>query len=243
MRHFSILLLACVLTTTNAIGANAPQTVAVWERWEGRLAPANEGKLVPADTKVDILYQGPQREEIRVPAVRDERNSLLFRMAFPAPGRWRWVAKSDHPDFDGQTGEVLVTASTSRNPFYRCGDVRVSENRRYLTHADGTPFLWMGDTCWSVPWKATLGSRPSQSSTSKGCMTAWEMTTGQAGASKTSANAAGCHGSLGRAVIRTAPAIFLPRCRPARVGSGGLIKMRSLTTIGARLSIGPAPRR
>lgn len=156
MRLFPILLLACILTTTNATGADAPQTVATWERWEGRIDPTNEDKPIPADTKVDILYQGPQREEFRVPAVRAEGNSLLFRMAFPAPGRWRWIAKSEHAGFDGQTGEVLVTASTSHNPFYRCGDLRVSENRRYLMHADGTPFLWMGDTCWSAPWKATL---------------------------------------------------------------------------------------
>lgn len=55
------------------------------ERWEGRLDPANEDKLIPADTKVDILYQGPQREEFRVPTVRTEGNSLFFRTAFPLP--------------------------------------------------------------------------------------------------------------------------------------------------------------
>jgi len=31
----------------------------------------------------------------------------------------------------------------------------VSENRRYLVHDDGTPFLWVGDTAWAVPQRAT----------------------------------------------------------------------------------------
>lgn len=41
-------------------------------------------------------------------------------------------------------------------------------------------------------------------------------------------------------VIRMVPVIFLPKCRPARVGSGGLIKMRSLTTIGAKAIYWPS---
>jgi len=28
--------------------------------------------------------------------------------------------------------------------------LRVSENRRFLTHADGTPFFWLGDTAWEL---------------------------------------------------------------------------------------------
>lgn len=32
----------------------------------------------------------------------------------------------------------------------RRGDLKVSENRRYLVHADGTPFFWLGDTAWEL---------------------------------------------------------------------------------------------
>ena len=35
-----------------------------------------------------------------------------------------------------------------RIPYNRHGFLRVSKNGRYLEHADGTPFLWMGDTVW-----------------------------------------------------------------------------------------------
>ncbi len=30
------------------------------------------------------------------------------------------------------------------------GDLKVSENHRYLVHADGTPFLYLGDTAWEL---------------------------------------------------------------------------------------------
>src|SRR6185369_9787856 len=30
------------------------------------------------------------------------------------------------------------------------GDLKVSENKRFLVHADGTPFFWLGDTAWEL---------------------------------------------------------------------------------------------
>ena len=38
---------------------------------------------------------------------------------------------------------------------YRHGFLKVSENRRHLVYGDGTPFLWMGDTAWAVPMRAS----------------------------------------------------------------------------------------
>ena len=34
--------------------------------------------------------------------------------------------------------------------FDRHGLLRLSENRRHLAHADGTPFFWLGDTAWPL---------------------------------------------------------------------------------------------
>jgi len=33
---------------------------------------------------------------------------------------------------------------------FRHGDLRVSENKRFLVHADGTPFFYLGDTAWEL---------------------------------------------------------------------------------------------
>ena len=48
---------------------------------------------------------------------------------------------------------VLVAAkSEHRGPSwdFRHGDLEVADNRRFLVHADGTPFLYLGDTAWEL---------------------------------------------------------------------------------------------
>jgi hypothetical protein len=35
------------------------------------------------------------------------------------------------------------------------GPLRVSDNKRYLVHEDGTPFFWMGDTVWQLVHRQT----------------------------------------------------------------------------------------
>jgi hypothetical protein len=47
-----------------------------------------------------------------------------------------------------------VQAQSTPNPWDEHGALKVSENRRYLEHEDGTPFLWMGGTAWSMYIKA-----------------------------------------------------------------------------------------
>ncbi len=50
-------------------------------------------------------------------------------------------------------GDVQVLPYTGTNPLYRHGFLQVSADHRFLVHADGTPFLWLGDTLWD----ATVG--------------------------------------------------------------------------------------
>jgi hypothetical protein len=42
---------------------------------------------------------------------------------------------------------VLIVGGTA---FAQLPDLRVSENRRFLVHEDGTPFFWLGDTGWEL---------------------------------------------------------------------------------------------
>ncbi|MGH7973716.1 MAG: DUF4038 domain-containing protein, partial [Limisphaerales bacterium] len=46
---------------------------------------------------------------------------------------------------------VTVVHYSGRNPLYRHGYLRVSDNHRHLVQADATPFLWLGDTAWATP--------------------------------------------------------------------------------------------
>src|SRR5262249_52271138 len=63
-----------------------------------------------------------------------------------------------NPDLNGHKGHVTITAYTGNNPLLQHGMLRVSANKRYLEHADGTPFFWLGDTWWTglsdrLPWR------------------------------------------------------------------------------------------
>jgi hypothetical protein len=50
---------------------------------------------------------------------------------------------------------IKCTPPSGSTRFRRHGPVRLSENRRYLAHADGTPFFWLADTCWNGPLRST----------------------------------------------------------------------------------------
>lgn len=50
---------------------------------------------------------------------------------------------------------MQVKRLAGTNSLTRHGYLRVSEDGRVLVHADGTPFLWIGDTCWAAPVHAT----------------------------------------------------------------------------------------
>ena len=58
----------------------------------------------------------------------------------------------------GCTGSAARWTSCSYrgdSPLYRHGFLKVSENRRYLVYDDGVPFLWIGDTAWAGPMRAS----------------------------------------------------------------------------------------
>jgi hypothetical protein len=82
------------------------------------------------------------------------------RFAPPAPGGWSYSASSSDPGLAGAKGHFQCTAWTdsekAANPT-RHGFVGVAQRGpragRYFEYADGTPFLWIGDTWWTWPRK------------------------------------------------------------------------------------------
>ena len=77
------------------------------------------------------------------------------RFAAPAAGEWSYAASSTDPVLQGVKGTFQCFAwsasEKAANPS-RHGFVRVARSGpragRYFEYADGTPFLWIGDTWW-----------------------------------------------------------------------------------------------
>jgi hypothetical protein len=100
---------------------------------------------------LDVMFIDPQRHELRVPAFW--AGGDLWRARYASPLRGAHVFRSicsDESDrgLHGLTGKVTVTRYTGRNPLFLHGPLQLSENHRFVQHADGTRFFWLGDTWW-----------------------------------------------------------------------------------------------
>jgi hypothetical protein len=129
--------------------ALAAEPAVTWKRWE----LAMQGW--PASAAVDVTFSGPAGRRLRAPTFRSGDGTVRARVAFPQAGEWKWEAADTTETAPARRGRVSVTAYRGPNPLYRRGFLRVSANGRYLEHADGTPFLWMGDTVWFGVTRAT----------------------------------------------------------------------------------------
>jgi hypothetical protein len=149
--------------------AAAPPRPHTWQRWEYALTSARPYDNPYADVTLRVTYTGPEGRTLRAYGFWDGSETFRIRCAFPVPGLWQWETECSDVANTGlhqQRGTVEVVPYRGRNPLYRHGFLKVSDNRRYLAYADDTPFLWMGDTAWAVPmrareeeWEAYLADR------------------------------------------------------------------------------------
>jgi hypothetical protein len=151
------------------LGASESPRPHTWQRWEHVLTGTRNHDNPYAGVTLRVSYVGPGGRTLRAYGFWDGANTFRIRCAFPSPGTWRWETEcSDAADtgLHKQRGTVEVLPYRADNSLYRHGFLKVSGNRRYLIHDDGTPFLWMGDTAWAGPiwatdedWSAYLADR------------------------------------------------------------------------------------
>lgn len=127
-----------------------------WRRWE-LVLKARSTNEDPFRVTVSAVFQGPTGQRLQAPGFYSGDGTFRFRVAFPAPGVWTWQSQCDRQEsgLHGRRGTVRVRQYTGRNPLFRHGFLQVRPGARTLSHADGTPFLWMGDTAWYAGVKAT----------------------------------------------------------------------------------------
>ncbi|HRZ37697.1 MAG TPA: DUF5060 domain-containing protein, partial [Candidatus Paceibacterota bacterium] len=147
----------CLLVAGGLPRIDAAPTLHAWQRWEQVLTSTSAYANPDADVIVRVSYRGPEGRCIQGYGFWDGGDIFRIRCAFPTPGTWRWETECSDAANTGlhrQGGKVEVLPYRGENALYRGGFLAVSGNRRYLTFADGTPFLWTGDTAWAVPQRA-----------------------------------------------------------------------------------------
>ncbi len=152
-------LLGVVLLTAILAPLSSQSAVSTWTRWEHSLTSAKSYANPAVDARLTVSYLGPNQQTISGLGFWDGSNAFKIRCLFPTPGQWTWqttCADTNNAGLHNFKGSVEVAPYTGLNPLRRHGYLRVSENRRYLVHADGTPFLWVGDSPWSAPMNAGM---------------------------------------------------------------------------------------
>lgn len=102
---------------------------------------------------VDVFgeFSGPEGQKLKLLAFWDGDGTWIIRFAPTAQGEWSYEISSTDPenaDFQG-SGSVSCVPYTGELAMYQHGFLKVSEDKTYLEHADGTPFFWLGDTHWT----------------------------------------------------------------------------------------------
>jgi hypothetical protein len=92
------------------------------------------------------------------PAFWDGGNIWKIRFSPPDTGTtWSWTFFSIPQDngLSGRKGSLKSVAYTGSNNLLKHGLMRISDKKRNVIHADGKPFLVVGDTPWAIPFRAT----------------------------------------------------------------------------------------
>jgi hypothetical protein len=100
---------------------------------------------------LDVIFTDPAGTVRRVPAFWAGGKVWKVRYASGVVGTHAYRTEcSDISDagLNGVAGKVEVVPYTGTNPLYLHGPIRVAGDHRHFEHADGTPFLWIGDTWW-----------------------------------------------------------------------------------------------
>ena len=103
------------------------------------------------DVDVFGTFTGPKGEVLELLAFWDGDGKWVLRFAPTSVGAWTYVIHStdNNDDFTGE-GTVECVPYDGDLDMYKHGFLRVSKDRDYLEHADGTPFFWLGDTHWTL---------------------------------------------------------------------------------------------
>jgi hypothetical protein len=130
-----------------------------WGRFEIRLDSQSPAAYPnPAqDVRVWLRLHGPSGRKHEIEAFWDGEGVWRARFSPGEIGEWSYTTHAEPPDaaLGGREGAFRCGEPDGATAFDQHGPLTLSVNRRHLAHADGTPFLWVADTAWNGPLRAT----------------------------------------------------------------------------------------
>jgi hypothetical protein len=143
----NLTLSSLALAVLMAASANGAEQ---WAVFETSFTSAKKYENPFVDVEVDVVFRSGDQQWL-VPAFWAGDDNWTVRFAPPVQGDYTFQVQCSDPANKGLNGNeqsLRVTAYTGDNPLVKHGFLRVSADQRHFEHADGTPFLWLGDTWW-----------------------------------------------------------------------------------------------
>lgn len=106
------------------------------------------------DCSITAVFTGPSGQSIVREAYWDGENIYRISFAPTETGIWTYrLNASADTGLDHVTGQIECVPYSGDLAIYRHGFLKVSEDKRYFTYADGKPFFWLGDTHWEFSYR------------------------------------------------------------------------------------------
>jgi hypothetical protein len=124
--------------------------VAQWAVFETSFESAKAYPNPFTEVEVDVVFKQGEKQW-KVPAFWAGDKKWTVRFAPPVQGKFAYRVECTDKANTGLNGKeqtLSVKAYKGDNPLLKHGFLRVSADKRHFEHADGTPFLWLGDTWW-----------------------------------------------------------------------------------------------
>ncbi len=132
--------------------------VPLWSRYEQSFRSAISYPNPLQDATLCVMFSSPSGKMWSVPGFWDGGQLWRVRFSPDEVGMWTYLTLCSDQENGGlhqRSGTFICSPPTGGTRFERHGPLRLSANRRYLTHADGTPFFWLADTAWNGPLRST----------------------------------------------------------------------------------------
>jgi hypothetical protein len=137
--------------------AENKQTIPRWGQFKAHFTSGGYYGNPFQDVRVKVKFTSPSGKEMHIEGFWDGGTVWRVRFCPDEIGNWRYSTECSNmtdKGLHGQSGMFVCGGTVGNTRFERHGPVQLSTNRRYLTHADGTPFLWIGDTAWNGPLRS-----------------------------------------------------------------------------------------
>lgn len=106
------------------------------------------------DCRITADFTGPSGRVITREAFWDGGATYGITFAPTETGIWSYVLSAPKDTgLDGVAGQTECVPYTGSLDIYKHGFLKISDDRRYFTYADGTPFFWLGDTHWEFSYR------------------------------------------------------------------------------------------